>query len=229
MVNGVSIESLTYDADGRLDSAGYRYDTNGNLISDGNLNYAYDWEQRLTTVTQPSTGLSDSYVYAPSGLRVQVAATGGTTNYVIDEMSGFGNVSEVRNGSGNLLDRYTWGEGPLSITSGNSTEYFAADGNGSTVSLMDASANVTNTYGYDAWGNITGRTGASDNALLYESQWMDADTNLLYLRARFANPQLGNFLSPDPHNGCSQDPITLQSYLMLEMIQLMPAIRVELI
>jgi len=65
----------------------------------------------------------------------------------------------------------------------------------STRALTDSAGNVVSTLDYDTYGNSVG------NALTrfdYTGRERDAETGLLYYRARWYDPQTGRFLSEDP-------------------------------
>ncbi|HEV3322579.1 MAG TPA: RHS repeat-associated core domain-containing protein [Solirubrobacteraceae bacterium] len=51
---------------------------------------------------------------------------------------------------------------------------------------------------YDPYGNVTGSTGMATTPLGYDGQYTNADTGLLYLRARSYDPKTAQFVSPDP-------------------------------
>jgi YD repeat-containing protein len=64
----------TYDADG---------DTLSKTNSGGATHYAWDFENRLTSVTLP-TGSVVSFQYDPFGRRIYKSSTAGSTTYVYD-------------------------------------------------------------------------------------------------------------------------------------------------
>ena len=73
------------------------------------------------------------------------------------------------------------------------------DALGSTVALVDASGNITDTYSYSEYGELTGRTGTSYNPFLWTGQQFDEEGGgHYYLRARTYLPALGRFLQRDP-------------------------------
>ena len=69
---------------------------------------------------------------------------------------------------------------------------------GSTRALTNSTGTVVGTFTYDAYGNQTGHTGTATTPLGYNGQYTDAETGLLYLRARYYDPGTGQFLSRDP-------------------------------
>jgi RHS repeat-associated protein len=91
--------------------------------------------------------------------------------------------------------------------------FYSYDGHGSVRQLTDASASVTDTYTYDAFGILTSRTGITPNDYLYSGQHFDQHLKLYYLRARYLNQDAGRFLSVDSYAGNQSDPGTLHKYL----------------
>ena len=57
------------------------------------------------------------------------------------------------------------------------------------------------TYGYDAWGRFTIFTNinniATINPFRYRGYYFDGESNLYYLNARYYDPEIGRFISPD--------------------------------
>jgi RHS repeat-associated protein len=72
---------------------------------------------------------------------------------------------------------------------------------------------VTDTYSYDAFGNLLHSTGTTPNNYRYRGEQYDSDLGLYYLRARYYNPATGRFMSRDPEDGTVFDPKRLHKYL----------------
>ncbi|MBY0378858.1 MAG: RHS repeat-associated core domain-containing protein, partial [Burkholderiales bacterium] len=68
----------------------------------------------------------------------------------------------------------------------------------STIGLMDSNNKISNSYNYLNYGKVTGDT-ATDPAqsFLFDGEYTDNDTGLVYLRARFYNPKLMQFINQD--------------------------------
>jgi RHS repeat-associated protein len=72
---------------------------------------------------------------------------------------------------------------------------------------------VTDTYIYDAFGNLLTKTGTTANDFLYTGEQYDINTGFYYLRARYMNPATGTFTSMDAYAGTIFDPVSLHKYL----------------
>jgi len=83
---------------------------------------------------------------------------------------------------------------------------------GSVRQLTSLTGAVTDTYSYDAFGNLLASTGSTPNNFLYRGEQYDSALGLEYLRARYYNPATGRFLSKDPWGGSLADPATLHKY-----------------
>ncbi len=220
VLNGTTSETYTYDAVGnRLSSLGvpsylynnsneltsigkttFSYDANGNTLSkatpSGTTSYAWDFENRLTSVSLPN-GSVVHYKYDPFGRRVFSDATGRIFVYDGD------NVLEDLDLTGKPVARYTQGLGvdePLATTASGVSSSYEADGLGSITSLTTAAGTLANTYSYDSFGNVTASSGAVSNRFFFTAREASAKTGLLYYRARYYDPSVGRFLSEDPIN-----------------------------
>ena len=182
-----------YDDNDRLTSDSY--DANGNtLASDGNT-YVYDFENRLTDVNSGDA----TYVYDGDGNRVAKTAGGVTTRYLVDTLNptGYAQVLE-ETVLGTVQRTYTYG---LDLISENqlaggvwTPSFYGYDGHGSVRFLTDASGNVTDTYDYDAFGNLIHSTGSTPNDYRYSGEQFDTSSGFYYLRARYLQTVTGRFL-----------------------------------
>ncbi len=114
---------------------------------------------------------------------------------------------------GNAKCWYTRGIELLSQQRGTEISIYITDGHGSVRVLTDMSGAVTDTYTYDAWGNLISSTGDTENSYLYCGEQLDSTTGLYYLRARYMNPSTGTFISMDTYQGSLFDPVSLHKYL----------------
>ena len=199
--------AYNYNASNQLTStsnATYTYDYNGNTLTKtdttGTTQYAWDFENRLTSVTLPDTGNGPTVVtfkYDPFGRRIQKSSPSGVTNYLYD---GARLMDEV-DGSGSVLARYAHSQEvdePLSMQRGSVTSYYQNDGVGSITSLSNPAAALANTYTFDSFGNKTASTGTITNPFQYTGREFDTETGIYYYRARYFDPASGRFVSEDP-------------------------------
>ncbi|MDQ3907492.1 MAG: DUF6531 domain-containing protein, partial [Acidobacteriota bacterium] len=208
----VSAQTSAYDEDDRLKSDGY--DANGNTTSSQGSHYTYDFENHLTSANDGAV----TYQYDGDGNRVAKTVGGVTTKYLVDTNSptGYAQVVDELQG-GSVVRSYAYGHERLSqrqLLTGNwVTSYYGYDGHGSVRLLTDPSGAVTDTYTYDAFGNLINSTGGTPNEYLYSGERLDANTGFYYLRARYMNPSSGRFWTMDSYEGGNSDPLSLHKYL----------------
>ncbi|MBL4828265.1 MAG: hypothetical protein JKY66_11245 [Spongiibacteraceae bacterium] len=91
--------------------------------------------------------------------------------------------------------------------------YYQYDGLGSTRSLSDENGIITDSYDYEAFGEVLNQTGTTENNYKFTGEQYDQDLNQYYLRARYYNQNNGRFTQQDTWMGNNHDPITLHKYL----------------
>ena len=87
------------------------------------------------------------------------------------------------------------------------------DGHGTVRALANENGKITDTYTYDAFGNLLNSTGTTANNYRYCGEQFDSTTGLYYLRARYMDTNTGRFTSQDTYAGSTADPISLHKYL----------------
>ena len=151
------------------------------------------------TVTQEN-------LYTGEGQRIQKKEGNDVTNYFYQE----GSVLYTTDASGslkafnllNISDAFG-----TERKSGTSETYYlyTEDLKGSTVNVLDNSEAAVVSYWYDDFGEVTESKASGyssfDNELQYTGAVYDASTGLLYLNARFYDPQTGRFISRDTYRG----------------------------
>ena len=216
-VNGV-VTTYDYDANDRLLSQGgtsYSYDDNGNTMAEinaaGSTSYVWDARNRLVEATTPAGILL--YGYDINGIRTSRSEGGIITNFVVDHNQQYAQVLAETEG-GATTKQYTYGDDLLSQTEGAGQErFFLYDGLGTTRALADGAEAVTDTYAYEAFGELLGSTGSSDNAYRYTGEQYDSGLDQYYLRARYYDQGVGRFTQMDTWAGKDFDPVTLHKYL----------------
>jgi len=193
----------------------YTYDDNGSLKTrkTGDKTITYDWENdgenRLVGVeiVEGNERTEIEYEYNENGIRVGKTVDGVETSYLIDELQPYAQVLEEYDASGNLQAAYTYGEDLIS----RNGQFYHKDGLGSTRLLTDAFGGVSESYNYDAYGNLITGDG-SENPYLFAGEQRDVETGLDYLRARYYDSTLGRFISRDAYQGSLNDPMSQHKY-----------------
>ena len=161
--------------------------------------YTWDGEDRLSAIALPTAGVL-TLTYDATGLRRKRQDSSGTTDYLWDlenllmEFSG-----------GTTEARYTVGEGAygpiVSSRRGATSRFLMTDALGSVVGLLDPSEAESDSYIYQAFGDLAASSGSSVKPFLYVGSlgyYNESDASLSYVRARWFRPSTGSWLSVDP-------------------------------
>ncbi|MCU7905887.1 MAG: tandem-95 repeat protein, partial [Candidatus Thiodiazotropha sp. (ex Epidulcina cf. delphinae)] len=192
-IDGVQT-AYTYDDNDRLTRQGgtrYTYDNNGNTLSESldttTTTYSYNAKNELISVERG--GNTTEYRYNPNGIRNAKTEGGVTTSYTVDENRDYAQVLIEDNGTSPVS--YTYGDDLISQTRDGATSFYHYDGLGSTRSLTDSLGNLTDTYDYEAFGEVLNRTGTTENGYLFAGEQFDSESGNYYLRNRYMNPENG--------------------------------------
>ena len=202
--------NYAYDAANRLISVNgqaYTWDNNGNLLSDGLRSYSYDHANRLTQVV--SGTLTTEFTYNGVGDRVAKTVDGATTDYVLDPAAGLTQV--VQETTGGQATSYLYGHDLLAQYDSGTWAYHVNDGLGSVRQLADPQGEVVQGYSFSPFGVPLGESGGEPYGYTGE-QW-DASTGLVFLRARYYQPEVGRFINRDPFLGHMARPQTLNAFV----------------
>ncbi|MCB1045441.1 MAG: hypothetical protein KDC35_21035 [Acidobacteria bacterium] len=215
-VNGVV--TSTYDDNDRILTRGgdsYSYDLNGNtltaLVAGVTTHYAYDYENRMVGADDGSKLVA--YGYNADGIRTWSEVDGLRTHYLVDQNRDYAQVLEELDAGFVPSVTYVHGDDLLSQFRDGTRYSYHYDGHGSTIALTDHLETVTDTYTYDAWGELLASTGATPNNYLYTGEQYDPNVGFYYLRARYYNPSLGRFHTMDTWPGMQFEPVSLHKYL----------------
>lgn len=203
-LTSVGTASYTYNSSNQLtatSSATYAYDNDGNTTSktaSGNTTgYAWDFENRLTSVTLPGSGGTVTFKYDPFGRRIYKSSSSGTSVFAYDG----DNLIEETGSTGTVVARYLQGlniDEPLAMLRSSATSYYEADGLGSITSLSNSSGSIVNTYSYNSFGSLLSSTGSVVNPFRFTARESDSESGLYFYRARYYDQSTGRFLSEDP-------------------------------
>jgi len=208
----------TYNANDELTTD--QYDADGNTVGSGantgTSGYVYDFENHL--IQQGGITMS----YDGDGNRVSKSTANGTTQYLVDDENptGYAQVMDELQSSA-VVRSYAWGVELVSeafppgspLATGHSPLFYVFDGHGSVRALTGAAGAVTDTYDYDAFGNLIHSTGTTPNNYLFAGEQFDPDLNLYYNRARYLNTSTGRFWNMDTEESSDESPLSLHKYL----------------
>ncbi|MDD6564228.1 MAG: RHS repeat-associated core domain-containing protein [Clostridiales bacterium] len=77
--------------------------------------------------------------------------------------------------------------------------YYVTNNHGDVTALVNSSGNIIKEYTYDEYGVETNPDKEDTNPFRYCGEYYDTETGFIYLRARYYDPELGRFVSPDSH------------------------------
>ena len=183
----------------------YRYDAQGNTLSDGENTYLYDCLNRITEIKTKAGDIQKNH-YDAEGLRSQMEENGKLVSFIYADRE----VITEEDEAGEHI-RYIRGHELLASDSERARTYYhyACDEMGSITDITDCHGTVLNHYAYDAFGNRTVEEETVENRFGFAGEMMDAVTGQYYLRARFYNPVIARFLSEDTYYG---DGLNLYAY-----------------
>lgn len=171
----------------------FAYDANGNATRNGAVgatgtqSYTWDGENRLLSVAITG-GTNANFAYAPDGERLKKVS---------------GSTGIIYLGSDLELSAGVWTKYPIPdavrVGTGTSpvTTWLVRDHSQSIRLRFDSTATMTETSFYRPYGEPLSYTAQISTSKKYIGEKQDAETGLLYLHARYLDPVLGRFISPD--------------------------------
>lgn len=170
-------------------------------------NYSYDQSGNLTAVSREKEGakpaIEDAYSYNGYGMRMAETVGGSTTFWAWDEALSLPLI--LTDGSRN----YVYGPEGIAveqIDNEGHVAYLHHDQQGSTRVITGASGAKEGAATYTAFGAVASSSGTATSPLGYDGQYTDADTGLIYLRARAYDPATAQFVSRDPLVAITREP-----------------------
>ncbi|WP_328324867.1 C39 family peptidase [Kribbella sp. NBC_00382] len=205
--NGTSDnQALTYDATGNLTansqlgayaygtkphavttagSNSYSYDATGLMTSGDGRTMTWDGDNRLASVTKG--GVTTSYTYDADGARLQQVEGTTTRRYLGEDYEVTGGVSTKYVKLGSTV---------VARVDGTTKYWVHTDHQGSIQAETNTAGAEIYRKKYAAYGEVTSATGPYE-ARGFTGQRHDS-SGLVYLQARYYDPELGRFISPNP-------------------------------
>ena len=224
-----TVHNYTYDKIGNRTS----YEKIEDGVSKAKYNYKYNDSNQL--IKRTNAKIWGNEVLIPENLRTkdgdspkeQLAslvkggsnAKGYTLTEYINDINRENTEVLAEYGAGadeKVRQAYTYGESGIgeriSVDKSTESSYYLYDGRNSVTGILTENANLTNSYQYDPYGNLTSGTADGVNYYGYNGESTNVKTGLQYLRARYYNAENGTFTTEDNDLGTTENPLTRNRY-----------------
>lgn len=216
-VDNSTTTTYAYDNDYKLiqknNLTSYAYDNNGNQTKkpSGNFNpnpiYGFDFENRMITHTT-STNNAYDYIYDGLGNRLRKHMGTAVTRYIFDTS---GSLSRLMATSGDQNYASTFWIYGLGLIKDGDGRYMLEDASGNVRFATSSTGSKSASNNYDPFGNNIATSGLFSE-FQYNTQQLDTESNMYFLRARYYDPETGRFISRDPVKGPLTNPQTQNPY-----------------
>jgi RHS repeat-associated protein len=184
------------------------YDANGNMtlrtVDGKTYTLIYEVESLLVQIKRGSN-IQATYTYDGDGNRVKTLVGSTTTTYV-------GNYLEWTGSTTTMKKYYYAGGQRVAMRQGSSTLYFLlTDHLGSTAVTATSSGGFSAEMRYYPWGGTRYTYGTTPTSFRYTGQ-REAEVGLYYYGARYYDPSLGRFISPDSIIPNPGDPVSYDRF-----------------
>jgi RHS repeat-associated protein len=170
------------------------HDDEGRLLSHGEV-ATFTFNDRGQLI---GAGDGVTYRYDGGGNRLQAIRDGRITNYIYD---GAGTVIAEADANKTITRYYIHGATLLAMEEAGGNQYcYHSDAIGNTVAVSDPTGSLVNRYSYSPFGIELLRAEQFSQPFRYVGAYgvMTEPSGLLYMRARYYDPDTGRFLSEDP-------------------------------
>jgi RHS repeat-associated protein len=143
-----------------------------------------------------------TYAYNGDGQRTAKQVGSTTTKFATDLAEGLPLTVQAGTTS------YVTGPGglPLEQITGTTVLYYAHDQLGSTRLLTNATGAAVAHYTFTPYGTLSAYSGTATTPFGFAGQYADAESGLIYMRARYYDPSTAQFISVDPALGMTGQP-----------------------
>ena len=215
--SGLTAEDYGYDKVGNRenpgDAAAYDYDKNNQITkspgiisyvfdNDGNMTgnssgeiFNYNKLNRLTSYTK--SGATSTYLYDPTGRRINKTVVGNTTWFLWD---GESLIAEY-NSSGTQGKRYAYLPGehtPVQVTDAGGIYDVHTDNLGTPRLLTDGAKSIVWQAQYESFGGVNLITNSVEFNFRFPGQYYDGESGLYYNHFRDYDPRTGRYIEGDP-------------------------------
>ena len=221
--SGKTVNELLNGTTGKTISYGYGVATNKDLLTSYNgsgtleydnygnpqkwfkhgtgnsaLSYTLQWGNvsNLISIYDGVSGSTYNYKYNDQGIRTEKVIDGVTHKYYLQGEQ----IIAERYGS-NLIKFYYDTTGVCGFNYNGTDYYYQKNIQGDILRIFNGNGTLCAEYSYDAWGKCTIKSNVSNiaaiNPFRYRSYYFDSEIGLYYLNARYYDPEIGRFISPD--------------------------------
>src|SRR5699024_3993879 len=148
------------------------------------------------------------YGYDPNGLRHSKEKVGGGAPGVVTHLWDGQEIAAELSGSGTVSAVYSRGNGELICQQiGENRSYYLHNAHGDVTERIDENGTLLKRHRYDSFGNILNPAALGDpgepiyvdqNPFGYCGEYLDRETQEIYLRARYYDSATGRFNCEDP-------------------------------
>jgi RHS repeat-associated protein len=177
-----------------------QYDAAGNMVRKtrpGVLDQTLEWNTLGQLAKVVTNGSVVTFGYDAEGRRVRKTSPLGTTTYLYDG----DRIAAELDAAGNAVAKYYYFAGvddPHSVERGGQLYYYLRDYDGNIAGLMNSAGTLVNLYRYGPFGATEVAQEAVSQPYRFAGREYDAETGLYFFRARYYDPALHRFISPDP-------------------------------
>lgn len=199
----VKNQSWTYDSSSR--TAGMTWDSRGRLISDGTRIFQWDTANRLTSLINGQN--TTSWNYDSEGNPVSLTTGDSTVNMVWNYSLGMPalhsmvNDTSIQSGVVFIYTPAGYLLYAVDTATGERMDYIF-DEKGNTNYLLSQNGDILAHYSYDPYGRIFTHQESVSLPFKFQGQighfTHPASGNLIRMKARVYDPDMGRFLTPDP-------------------------------
>ena len=193
--------SFTYDDAGNLCGEGTGEVARCNPATQTGQRYSYNNRNQTQSIT-PAGGSAIAFDYAGES---QTERTWKGDLEFTDNLLGLGMQDPQGPTDPTFFNRNADTGEALSMRTPGGRYYYVTDGLGSIVALTDSAGNLVTRYRYEPHGQAVGTPSGPANPIRFQNQYLDTETGLYKMGARYYDPSVMRWTQKDPLN-LFQDP-----------------------